>query len=153
MIGWEIILGGFVSGVIGGAGAVEFRYRRDKQRELQTWYNRTERLAQRVIRANYDNWTGSKPFFARATCAGVHSELASHVADAPPEVNERPLRLAEQLVSECQLVKMMDRRELKLDGGEYPEIRARVEEAADIAELVEDAARSEREAIRFLTRG
>lgn len=147
MVAIESIVGGFLSGVLGGVGAVEYRYRRNAHQELRSWYSRTERLAQRVCRKNYNDWTGPKPLYARATCAGVHSELASHISEAPPSVDEHVLDLSDQLVSECQLVKHVREVDAERDS---TEVEARVASAAEVASNLEQMAREEREQIGFV---
>ncbi|MES3160643.1 MAG: hypothetical protein PPP55_03620 [Halorubrum sp.] len=139
-------IGALISGFVGGVVAVEYRHRRDKNNEVRKWYNQTERLAQRVLRHDYNDWTGPKPLYARATCAGVHSELASHLGEAPPPIDEDVLSVADQLVSECQLVKQMRERDAERD---TTEIQTRVTEAAEVAERLDQLARENRERIRF----
>lgn len=147
MVAIESIIGGLLSGALGGVGAVEYRYKRNQHTELRSWYSRTERLAQRVCRKNYEDWSGPKPRYARATCAGVHSELASHISDAPPAVDEQVIGLSDQLVSECQLVKQMR----KMDAEHNPtEVEARVAEAAEVASQLKKIAAKERKEIGFL---
>lgn len=105
MIDVGTILGGFVSGILGGAVAVEYRHRRNRVQELLSWYERTERLAERVNIAARRCQIDSYQPYGRNTCAGVHSALARHLSEAPPSVDEEVFKEAEKLVMYCQRVK------------------------------------------------
>lgn len=152
MIDWSTAiptaLGGAVSGFI-GLIAVGYQNRNQRKAEVEQWYSRVERLAQRIQRVNYGDWTGPKPRIAQKTCAGVHAELAQHVADAPPAVDESLLGLCETLIAECQHVKMI--RPLANTSDLDPdETKNRVVKAAEKAEQVEQRAKEKREAVRIL---
>lgn len=148
MVDWATavptVLGGAVSGII-GLLAVGYRNRQRRLEERKQWYNRVERLAQRIQRVNYGSWSGPKPAIARNTCAGVHAELASHVAEAHPSVDESFLGKCESLIAECQKVKM-------IEGKNYVEISSteaekRVNGAAQYAKQIENEASKKRQSV------
>ncbi|WP_275881966.1 hypothetical protein [Halorhabdus sp. BNX81] len=146
MIDWSTAiptaLGGAVSGVI-GLIAVGYQNQNQRKREVEQWYSRVERLAQRIQRVNYGDWTGPKPKIAQKTCAGVHAELAQHLADAPPAVDESLLDLCETLIAECQQVKMV-RPPVNTEDIDPDETKNRVRKAAEKAQQVEQSAKEKR---------
>ncbi|MFB6197902.1 MAG: hypothetical protein ABEI52_06495 [Halobacteriaceae archaeon] len=130
------VLGAFISGLI-GVGTVEYRNWREGNDELRSWYDQAIRLAERVNRADtedeYDNDRGRH---VQATCAGVHSRLATHVSEAPADIEESILNASEALISDCQEVQILQDK-----AATNPELAAkRMDTATDSADrLIQEA--------------
>lgn len=124
------ILGAFISGLI-GVGTVEYRNWRQGNDELRSWYDQTLRLAERIHRAETgeDDYSNDHARHVQATCAGVHSQLSSQVAEAPAEIEDEVLYICEELISDCQEVQILGNNA----GKKSHQIARRMSTAADSA--------------------
>jgi len=139
------ILGGLISGLV-GLGVVEYRHRKSKGREIESWLDTTIRLAERI-----DN---SQPLITgvqkrkeqapiiRSTCAGVQTNLSNHLAEAPLSVSEDLVADCEKLVGDCQTVK-----DYSIGRGIPKGFYADARDARDQAETVKEKAKEQRENI------
>ncbi|WP_139042969.1 hypothetical protein [Halorubrum tropicale] len=135
------VISGFLSGILGGFGAVVAKHRLERKRKIVQWYARTERLAGRVARLDTADVTGPKAMNSRDTCAGVNSALADHVSQAPSGINDDILHIIDSLILDCRAVKALPRREQKLS---RDELKEKLKPAVERAQHLEDEAESAR---------
>lgn len=127
------VVGAFISGLI-GVGTVEYRNWRQGKAELKGWYDGAIRLAERLERAHIDKqYGGNHGRYVRATCAGVHSKLASHVSEAPESIEEESLKAAEELIADCQRIVAVDERTA---GSKPDRVMEPMEEALESADTL-----------------
>lgn len=134
-------------GVIVGVFLFWWRTRGEEKEELRQWYAKTERLAERVInsqdRPSESDDDLASASYLRNTCAGVHSMLASHLAEAPSGVEADVVVSCEELVEACQSVKDVHLTESNFD----PRVFPNASEATDQAEIVRTKAESARKEV------
>jgi heterodisulfide reductase subunit A-like polyferredoxin len=145
------ILGGFLSGVLGGAVAVEYRTRREKMDQTKDWYDKTIRLAGRIEQAQSQSYTVEEAQYAESTCAGVLKTLAKHLSDAPNAIDEDIVSEAEELVAKCEFVTLEHNHfSDDMNDQQIEAIHERMVEASNKATEVANLARQEREAVRLV---
>lgn len=125
------VTGAIISGLVGVA-IVEYRNWREGVGELKSWYDGAVRLAERIERAHIDEqYGGHHGQYVRATCAGVHTKLANHVSEAPAGIEDEVLAAAEELISDCQRVKAIERTRA---GSKPAEVMNQMESALESAD-------------------
>ncbi|WP_433624456.1 hypothetical protein [Halomicrococcus sp. NG-SE-24] len=101
----SLILGASISGVI-GLDTVEYRLRRSKKKEIETWYERAIQLAEQVdsdIQFGIDTTPEDIEHMnldqKQRKYRVLHDLLQRHISEAPPEIESEVILRVESLAS------------------------------------------------------
>ena len=106
----SLILGSLISGVI-GLVTVEYRFRRNKRKEIEAWYERTLQLAKQVdsdIQFGIDTTVEDIEHInlnqKQRKYRVLHDLLQRHISEAPPEIETKVIIYTESLATRSYAV-------------------------------------------------